>query len=351
MAVRHGGVSAAWFLLRKEWGLPYPETTGYIIRTMIRASEFTGSSVYVERARRMGDYLISLQENDGGYRNATEAKISAPVIFNTGQIIIGMCILSNYLNDMRYLDSAYCAGKWLTNLLDSDGAWRRSTHQGPKAYHARVAWSLAMLAHHLEDHKFISTAERSLHWIMGNLRKDFWFDNMGLEGPIQPAYLHSIAYTYRGIFECAMLGCGDVENSLKVVWSFLEKMNQLAVVRKGCLPGAFSEGWIPDDSYSCLTGNAQTVVLMQRYAILCGVKPYSVAIRAMLDYLKRAQATVTQTGINECHGGLPGSWPLKGKYCPYMIPNWAAKFFADSLLIHLAGEDVISRFSKGITKR
>jgi hypothetical protein len=32
-------------------------------------------------------------------------------------------------------------------------------------------------------------------------------------------------------------------------------------------------------------------------------------------------------------GALPGSYPVWGRYEPFGFPNWATKFFADSLLL------------------
>ena len=60
-----GGVSAGYSFLR-GWLPPYPETTGYIIPTMLRASKINGE--FAERARRMGDWEIEIQLKNGGVR-------------------------------------------------------------------------------------------------------------------------------------------------------------------------------------------------------------------------------------------------------------------------------------------
>ena len=31
-------------------------------------------------------------------------------------------------------------------------------------------------------------------------------------------------------------------------------------------------------------------------------------------------------------GGLFGSYPIESEYCPFQMPNWGVKFFADSLM-------------------
>ncbi|MBK7856032.1 MAG: hypothetical protein IPJ79_15145 [Bacteroidetes bacterium] len=37
--------------------------------------------------------------------------------------------------------------------------------------------------------------------------------------------------------------------------------------------------------------------------------------------------------FSHSNGGVSGSWPLNGRYCAYDIPNWAAKFFMDALML------------------
>ena len=38
-------------------------------------------------------------------------------------------------------------------------------------------------------------------------------------------------------------------------------------------------------------------------------------------------------------GGLPGSFPTWGQYMRFALPNWAAKFYLDALLLQTAGVD------------
>jgi hypothetical protein len=33
------------------------------------------------------------------------------------------------------------------------------------------------------------------------------------------------------------------------------------------------------------------------------------------------------------YGGIPGSYPIYGRYARLQYPNWAAKFFVDALLL------------------
>ena len=52
-----GGVSTGWSL-REGWLQPYPETTGYIIRTFLNVAAATGNDAFLERALRMGAWEL-----------------------------------------------------------------------------------------------------------------------------------------------------------------------------------------------------------------------------------------------------------------------------------------------------
>ena len=50
---------ARHYCLVTGWGTSYPETTGYIIPTLIREARLSGDHSLLERARRMLDWLVS----------------------------------------------------------------------------------------------------------------------------------------------------------------------------------------------------------------------------------------------------------------------------------------------------
>jgi CheY-like chemotaxis protein len=55
--------------------------------------------------------------------------------------------------------------------------------------------------------------------------------------------------------------------------------------------------------------------------------------KSFLDYLKKNHR-ITGSGAPE-DGGVAGSAPIWGRYSMFEYPNWAAKFFADALMIRL----------------
>ncbi len=85
-----GGV-ARHYCLVSGWSASYPESTGYIVPTIIREARKRGDASLLDRARRMLDWLISIQMPDGAFRGgAVGDSPVVPVTFNTGQILLGL---------------------------------------------------------------------------------------------------------------------------------------------------------------------------------------------------------------------------------------------------------------------
>src|SRR5271157_3813134 len=90
----HDGGVARHFSLVNGWGSSYPETTGYIVPTMLAFAEQRNDEKGEEarqRARQMIDWLVSVQFPGGGFQGGTiGASPVVPVTFNTGQILLGL---------------------------------------------------------------------------------------------------------------------------------------------------------------------------------------------------------------------------------------------------------------------
>lgn len=78
-----GGVSEGWSF-RRGWGAAYPETTGYIVETFYDYAQFSGDETYRDRARRMADWLCSVQMSSGAFQGGPIDVKPRPVVFNTG---------------------------------------------------------------------------------------------------------------------------------------------------------------------------------------------------------------------------------------------------------------------------
>jgi hypothetical protein len=76
-----GGVARSYDLLR-GWETSYPETTGYIVPTLLDYARRFGRDDHRERARRMCDWLVAIQMADGGFQGGRIDSVPAvPVTF------------------------------------------------------------------------------------------------------------------------------------------------------------------------------------------------------------------------------------------------------------------------------
>jgi hypothetical protein len=337
-----GGVSAGYSFI-EGWQPPYPETTGYIIPTFYDYAQSVGETELQRdlraRAQRMADWEIEIQlpsgAVQGGHYEGPESE-RYPVVFNTGQVILGWCRAFRETSDERYYSAARRAGDWLISVQLPDGSWRQ---EGPvvdtivHAYDVRTAWSLLeveQLAGEVNDPqrgRYGEAALNNIGWTLGQQRDNGWFENNAFLPRIPPP-THSIAYVMEGLIESERLTGEKV--FLHAALRTAEKL--LAFFeREGFMAGEFDTSWRPTNSYSCLTGNAQIAgVWMRLYEKTKEMRFLNAAID-LNNFVKSSQDLYSlHPGVR---GGVKGSQPLYGRYMKYTYPNWAAKFLADSLML------------------
>ncbi|MGH8584936.1 MAG: hypothetical protein ACREWE_01680 [Gammaproteobacteria bacterium] len=141
-ASRDGG-AARYYSLVSGWASSYPETTGYIVPTLIAYATLERNAEARRRARTMLDWLVSIQLPSGGYQGGcVDTDDRSPVTFNTGQILIGLAAGVEEFGDYR--EPMHRAADWLLETQNPDGCWRRHptpfAKPGEKAYetHGRV---------------------------------------------------------------------------------------------------------------------------------------------------------------------------------------------------------------------
>jgi hypothetical protein len=325
-----GGVAAGWSF-EDGWLPGYPETTGYIIETFLAAAPVLERPELIERAGRMIDWELSLQQADGAFPGHFGEPGSHPVIFNTGQIMHGMIAGYAQLGRVECLEAAVRAGHWLADHQDEDGCWRRYEHNGvPHVYNTRGTWALAATALLASDRRLRAAAVANLDWALMQQTASGWFATNAFT-PDKAPFTHTIAYAIRGFLESGVL-LGEeryLDAALRAGRGLANRQRA-----DGWLAGTYGDGWTPvGTGYSCLTGVAQMSIDWLRLAQVCGAEDLRGKARLGLSYLKRQQR------LNDPEpcicGGVAGSSPLWGAYSRFEYPNWAAKFFADALLIDL----------------
>ncbi len=327
-----GGVSAGWSF-EDSWLPSYPETSGYIVETFLAASDLLDRPDLKERANRILDWELSIQNPDGSFPGHFGEPGSRPVIFNTGQIIHGLVEGYQKLKRSECLEAAIKAGQWMARQQDEDGCWRRSVHNGiPHTYNTRAAWGLLRAAVAAGDKELEQSARKNLNWALAQQTESGWFRHNAFT-PDTPPFTHTIAYAIRGLFES-----GLILGEERLIGAALKAATAQAKVQRedGFLAGTYADGWIPKSRYCCLTGLAQMSIIWLRAAQTLGSGKDELEKSAILgiDYLK-SNHHITGKG-DPRDGGIAGSVPIWGAYSRFEYPNWAAKFFADVLIIKMA---------------
>src|SRR5712691_1993037 len=190
---------AARYDVAAGWEPAYPETTGYIVPTLLHHAELFDELDSRQRARELGDWLLTVQASDGSipaglYRDGDSAS-SRPEAFNTGQVLFGFLALGETTGDEWFLDAARRAGCWLVDVQNEAGCWTRfSLHGAPHAYYARVAWALARAGVVLDEPRFRLSARRAVNWVCDQQRDNGWIEHMSFTPGTSPL-THTIAYT------------------------------------------------------------------------------------------------------------------------------------------------------------
>jgi hypothetical protein len=322
-----GGVSHS-YAIGGSWGRSYPETTGYIIPTMFRASDVLGESEYNRRAMKMADWELTVQLEDGGIPDLLTGR---PRIFDTGQVIFGLVEAYVRSGSEHYRVAAEKAGTWLVRAHCSRGSWEEDGRE--HAYFTRSAWALLRLSEVTRSSQYADLARSCLDRVLTFERAPGWYENNCLNDDARPL-LHTIAYTAQGFAESGfLLGCDAYLDAARRTMVALASR----VSTDGRIAGRFGNDWLPGSSWSCLTGMAQSVVVWKRLDTALGRAEFGIPVARVMAFMKRTQSIrSTNPGIR---GGVKGSYPVDGEYGRYKVLNWATKFFADALMSELMDKE------------
>jgi hypothetical protein len=326
-----GGVSAGWSF-EDGWLPGYPETTGYIIETFLTAARILGRPELTDRANRMIDWELSLQDKDGAFPGHHGEPGSHPVIFNVGQIMHGMMAGYLELGRKECLESAVRAGHWMARQQDPDGCWRRFEHNDvPHVYNTRATWAMVRAGLVSGEKAITDGAIRNLDWALSQQRQTGWFATNAFTTNADP-FTHTIAYAIRGFLESGLL-LGDQ----KYVDAAIKAAEAMAAQQRpdGSVAGTYADGWRPSASYVCVTGVAQMSLCWLRMAQRCGRQDMRAPAHRGIDYVKKTQRLTDPDP--EVAGAIPGSAPIWGAYARFEFPNWATKFFADAVMMRDPG--------------
>lgn len=341
------GVSLGYFPCDKTagngWRASYPETTGYIITSLLAYAKQFGDASAAQAAMRMAAWEMAVQMPSGAVQGgpvcAPERQTAAA--FNTGMVLDGWCSAYAYSGDQHVLNAARRAADWLVNDVDehcyfkTNGAFVSTGEI--KTYTCLCAWAIYRFGDLVQEERYRAAAVAIIEAALRQQQPNGWFAHNCLSNSNAPL-THTIGYTLQGVFEVGVLaGRVDFINAVRLTADALLSR----ISDKGYLPGCFYSDWEPAVFSSCLTGSAQIAIVFYRLTEQTGEPKYRTHADKLVNYLKALQ--VTQSDDAAVVGAIAGSFPLFGGYMRAGYPNWATKYFLDALLLQAQFEQVTPR--------
>ena len=313
-------------------GRTYPETTGYIVPTLLAAADVLRRPELADHALRASRLLLRLQLPTGGWQGGRVGEARGEVVFNTAQVIRGMLATHAHTGEERYLQAACRAGDRICAVQEDDGSWARHNFLGvARVYDTYVDAPLLALAGVTGNDRYSAAAQRNLQWVLARQQANGWFadaDNT-LRHNDRPI-THTIAYTIDGLVECHLRGGGGA--LLHAARRAADPLRDLFLAG-GRLHGRYDSTWRGSEA-AITTGCAQMSIVWWRLHAITGEAAYREAAEGMLLWLRRVQA-LGMCGPAPAQGAVTGSFPLWGRYEKFACPNWAQKYLADALLCSL----------------
>jgi len=326
----HDGGVARHFSLLSGWGNSYPETTGYIVPTLLNYAKLHRDQRIFRRANRMLNWLVSIQFPDGSFQGGPiGAQPLVAVSFNTGQILLGLAAGVREFG-CTYFDAMCRAADWLVSIQDSDGCWRRYptpfAKPGEKAYDTHIAWGLFEAARIEPKKAYTDAGITNVKWALSLQQENGWFEKCCLEDSSCPL-THTLGYALRGIIEAYQFtrDSSFLAAALKTANGLL-----MAMASDGFLPGRLDREWRGTVPWACLTGTVQSAICWLMLYQFTGNTRYRDAGYAANQYVRRTMKLEVQL---DTRGGIKGSFPVNGDYGTYEYLNWACKFFIDANLL------------------
>jgi hypothetical protein len=314
--------SSAYANVLGRWGKPYPETTGYLIPTLINCASILNDDYWRTLAIQQVYYFKSIQNKDGWFIEAHE---KTPLVFDNAQILLGICEM--YLkgaDEASMVDFKKCYNN-IIEALDEEGFFvsHNFTKNYNPSYYARIVWALLLAekTFGLEPNK----KTRTLYQRLAKLQNDNLSFKDAAFAPGEPVYTHTLVYTVRGLWESAYLL--DDQPMIKQMEFTVDYLNSIIDNNSNTLAGFYDQQWNGNYRFICTVGNCQLVNLELLMYTRNGDSSRLIYVEHLLRPVLRSQR---KYGPNA--GAVPSSIPFFGPYQRFKYTNWTQKFYLDSLL-------------------
>jgi uncharacterized protein YyaL (SSP411 family) len=306
------------------WSAAYPETTGYIIETLLDYHTLNGEQWLFEYSKNAADWICSLQKKNGALPGGL-GENGEESVFNTGMMLFGLIRIFEKTQDEKYKIVIEKAVNWLLSILEKDGSWQKGAYINDyvPSYYTRVVWAILKANSILENEKIPFLMQQALDFYKAKVNENGTIQNWAFEKS-SPAFTHTIAYTQRGFLEAGIL-LND-EKSIEIAKRISLIISDL-LERNKKIAGTYDENWQADYSFICNTGNAQLSLNAARIYEHTGDIFYLNLAKKIFKTVENAPSRIPIKGFR---GSIQGSSPYWGKYIKFAAPNWAAKFWLDA---------------------
>ena len=318
-----GGYRHSYHLLY-GWQPAYPETTGYIIPSLLNAAAVLKDDRLILSAKKALQWLQSIQQPEGFFADLN----GRAQVFDTGQILIGLNYIAEHCPDWPPVtDSQISAARWLLSVQEADGSFIRAAYNNrPHTYYSRVGAAMIKSGVLLKDDALYQAGLSNINWVLSQQNPFGFFDHASFDD--HPAFLHTIVYILEGLLDAYDLtGRQDILDA--VVYNAGHLINSKA--EPDILRSQYHDDFTVANPHICVTGLSQWAGVCFRLAKILSEERYKQEGLRSLDHVMTHQAASDDKNIN---GGLPGSIPVTGNYLRMAFPNWGVKFFIDTLLLH-----------------
>ncbi|MFN0217660.1 MAG: hypothetical protein ACKVP4_02475 [Hyphomicrobium sp.] len=326
-----GHASSKGYRFMKGWMPPYPETSGYIIPTLLALERQRKDGTFADTASAIGIWLTQIQRPDGGFSGGELGLQTEPDVFDTGMILLGFNALIKRGDHDHFLRPGRMAAEFLVGSMDDSGCFvRNMSHNIVHAYNVRAAWALMAYGSLTDDRQLIDRAADCAMWTIAQQNEHGFY----LKNNFKPggnANTHGTAYVMRGLLQIHYLTAD--ERILSSVCRAADKVCEL-YERRSWIAAELGPQWEYLSSHICLTGYAQLSIVLYRLFVVTRKPHYRNTADRLLEAVARLQS-LDAPGA-PWHGAIAGSFPIYGRYAPLQYPNWATKFFIDAILAQRA---------------
>jgi len=307
------------------WDKCYTETTGYIIPTLLGVSRFLDNNIYKESAYKAGEWLIGVQSQDGSF---ADIDTNRPQVFDTGQVLLGLNRMYQETGCERYLDSLVKASRWLIDVQESDGSWKRFAYNNrPHAYYTRVAAALIEAGQITGIEEYITAGVRNLEWTLNQRKANGYFRFSEFRDG-EDAILHTIIYVLEGYSKAY-----DLTGDKRWADILIESSEVLYEVAPddGLLFSQYDPDWRATNREYCVTGLAQFAGICMDVMKINGDTRFRDVGERIINFLSNLQVKRGK----DIKGALQSSVPIWGYYGGMEFFNWNMKFYLDAVLKYL----------------